>query len=189
MKAISYLHEAEYHGNVVRRKMNHHNLDAHPIPKEKLPLFINEPWLIDNSLQWRQKCGYSPEPLDDADNIRVYVPLDICKESILRRLDEVIRQRGPISEKNESDYSNDVITLIEQIEIYDQVWFIRHMPKQGKHSLEAIELVKEFVERLEEVEVWDSEFFPYSTIKKLRKEFIETVRDQNEPMEYGGDWF
>ena len=112
--------------------MNHHNLDAHPIPKEKIPLFINEPWLIDNSLQWRQECGYSPEPLDDADNIRVYVPLDICKESILRRLDEVIRQRGPISEKNESDYSNDVITLIEQIEIYDQVWFIRHMPKQGK---------------------------------------------------------
>ena len=63
------------------------------------------------------------------------------------------------------------------------------MPKQGKHSLEAIELVKEFVERLEEVEVWDSEIFPYSTIEKLRKEFIETVRDQNEPMEYGGDWY
>lgn len=58
-----------------------------------------------------------------------------------------------------------------------------------KHSLEAIELVKEFVERLKEVEVWDSEIFPYSTIEKLRKEFIETVRDQNEPMEYGGDWF
>ena len=63
------------------------------------------------------------------------------------------------------------------------------MPKQGKHSLEAIELVKEFVERLEDVEVWDSEIFPYSTIEKLRKEFIETVRDQNSPMEYDGDWF
>ena len=40
-----------------------------------------------------------------------------------------------------------------------------------------------------ENDVWDSEIFPYSTIEKLRKEFIETVRDQNEPMEYGGDWY
>lgn len=70
-----------------------------------------------------------------------------------------------------------------------EVALIFHMPKQGKHSLEAIELVKEFVKRLEEVEVFDSEIFPYSTIEKLRKEFIETVRNQNEPMEYGGDWY
>ena len=31
--------------------------------------------------------------------------------------------------------------------------------------------------------------FPYTTIEKLKKEFIETVRDQNEPMEYGGNWY
>ena len=66
--------------------MEHHNLDAHTIPKDSKPLFINEPWLIDPSLQWRQETGYDPAPLDDPDNIRVYVPLDLCKESILRRL-------------------------------------------------------------------------------------------------------
>ena len=66
--------------------MEHHNLDIHPIPKESKSLFINEPWLIDPSLQWRQDNGYDPAPLDDEDNIRVYVPLDLCKESILRRL-------------------------------------------------------------------------------------------------------
>jgi hypothetical protein len=27
-------------------KLEHHDLDIHPIPKEKTPLFINEPWLI-----------------------------------------------------------------------------------------------------------------------------------------------
>ena len=32
------------------------------------------------------------------------------------------------------------------------IWFIRHMPKEGKHSLEAIELVKEFVVKLENIE-------------------------------------
>ncbi len=169
--------------------MEHHNLDTHPLPKDKSPIYINEPWLIDNSLQWRQPNGYSPEPLDDADNVRVYVPLDLCKEAILRRLREVIDQRGAVTEKNESDYRYDVITLINQIEIYDQVWFIRHMPKQGKHSVEAIELVKDFVAILEDMEVYDAEIFPYSTIEKLRKEFIETIRDKNEPMEYGGDWY
>ncbi|MDE5558726.1 MAG: hypothetical protein K2J32_13750 [Ruminococcus sp.] len=61
------------------------------------------------------------------------------------------------------------------------------MPEQGNHSLEAIELVKEFVRKLEEIEVWDSEMFPYTTIEELKKEFIETVRDQREPVEYGGE--
>ena len=31
-------------------KPEHHDLDIHPIPKEKAPLFINEPWLIDGTL-------------------------------------------------------------------------------------------------------------------------------------------
>lgn len=169
--------------------MEHHNLDVYPLPKEEKPIYINEPWLIDNSLQWRQELEYDPNPLDDADNIRVYIPLDICKESVLRRLHDVIHQRGAVTEKNETDYCIDVINLISQIEIYDQIWFIRHMPKQGKHSQEAIELVTEFVKILEDIEVYDAEKFPYSTIEKLKLEFIETIRDKNEPMEYGGDWF
>ena len=170
--------------------MEHHNLDIHPILKDSNPIFINEPWLIDPSLQWRQETGYDPAPLDDPDNIRVYVPLDLCKESILRRLSEVISRHGEASEKNEADYSYDVVMLISQIEIYDQVWFARHMPKEGKHSVEAIELVKEFVQKLKEIEVYDAETFPYSTIDKLKLEFIDTVRDRNEPPpEYGGDWY
>lgn len=169
--------------------MEHHNLDVHPIPNDSQPLFINEPWLIDPSLQWRQETVYDPAPLDDKDNIRVYIPLDICKESILRRLGEVIRQYGEASEKNEADYIYDVVMLISQIEIYDQVWFVRHRPAVGKHSVEAIELVREFVKKLEEIEVYDAEMFPYSTIDKLRIEFIDNVRDQNDPMEYGGEWY
>ncbi|WP_303790689.1 hypothetical protein [Ruminococcus flavefaciens] len=169
--------------------MEHHNLDAYPLPKESKPLFINEPWLIDKSLQWIQQIEYDPAPLPDSDNIRVYIPMDISKSSILRRLDEVIGHYGAAMEANEMDYAYDVVNLIAQIEIYDQIWFIRHMPKQGKHSLEAIELVKEFVKKLEDIEEGDSEMFPYNTIDILKKEFIETVRDQNEPMVYEGDWY
>ena len=111
------------------------------------------------------------------------------QKPILRRLSEVISRHGEASEKNEADYIYDVVMLISQIEIYDQVWFARHMPKEGKHSAEAIELVKEFVQKLEEIEVYDAETFPYSTIDKLKMEFIDTMRDQNEPTEYSGDWY
>jgi len=153
--------------------MDHHNLDIHIIPKESTPLFINEPWLIDSSLQWIQEKGYDPNPPSDPDNIRVYIPMDICKESILRRLSFIIDRYGAATEANEMDYSYDVVSLISQIEIYDQIWFIRHMPGEGKHSTEAIGLVKEFITKLEEIEIVDSEVFPYSTIEKLKKEFNE----------------
>ena len=170
--------------------MEHHNLDVYPIPKDKKPLFINEPWLIDRSLEWIMETELTAEPLPDEDNIRVYMPMDISKNSILRRLDWIIREYGEVScWNNESDYACEVVNLIAQIEIYDQVWFVRHMPKEGKHSLEVIELVKEFIKRLEEIPEGDGDMFPYTTIEKLRNEFIDTVRDQNEPMKYGGDWF
>ena len=31
-------------------EVEHHDLDIYPIPKEETPLFINEPWLIDMTL-------------------------------------------------------------------------------------------------------------------------------------------
>lgn len=152
--------------------MEHHDLDINPIPKESKPLFINEPWLIDRSLQWIQETGYDPTPLPDDDNIRVYLPMDICKSAILRRLADVISRYGPATEANEMDFSYDVNTLISQIEIYDQVWFVRHCPKHDRHSAEAIELVKEFVVKLEDIQVNDAVFFPYDTINELKKEYL-----------------
>ncbi|SFB66353.1 hypothetical protein [Ruminococcus albus] len=70
--------------------MEHHTLDEFPIPKEEQPIFINEPWLIDRSLEWIMETGVFAEPLPDDDNIRVYIPMDINKEAILRRLDWII---------------------------------------------------------------------------------------------------
>lgn len=154
--------------------MEHHNLDIQPIPNGSEPLFINEPWMIDRSLQWIQEIGFDPAPLPDADNIRVYLPMDICKSAVLRRLTDVIAHYGAATEANAMDYSYDVDMLISQIEIYDQVWFVRHNPHHGKHSAEAIDLVRGFVGKLEEIQVFDAERFPYDTIDELKKEYFTT---------------
>jgi hypothetical protein len=39
-------------------QLEHHDLDIRPIPEGKAPLFINEPWLIDDSIyesMWGKK--------------------------------------------------------------------------------------------------------------------------------------
>lgn len=81
--------------------MEHHGLDSYPIPKDKTPLYINEPWLIDKSL-----LEYSPyrEPDDKENNVRVYIPMDLSRDAILRRLDTVIAHYGEANEGNEGSW-------------------------------------------------------------------------------------
>lgn len=110
-------------------RTEHHDLDIHPIPEEKNHLFINEPWLIDRTQAIMDSVSKTPEP--DEDNIRIYIPLDINKAAIMRRLFELIKRYGEANENNEFNFSYDVDTLVSQIEIYDQVWSDRHMPEEG----------------------------------------------------------
>lgn len=60
------------------------------------------------------------------------------------------------------DFDEDVSMLLSQLEIYDQIWYVRHMPPEGGHSREGIALVKEFVSRLEEIPDGCAECFPVS---------------------------
>ncbi len=64
------------------------------------PLYINEPELIDKSLELCMAIGKSEK---QKYNIRVYIPLDISKDAILRRLDRVIMQSGANSCEQVSD--------------------------------------------------------------------------------------
>ena len=150
--------------------MDHHTLDVYPIPKDKAPLYINEPWLIDRSLL--EISNGSAEPEQEQDNIRVYIPIDINKNAILRRLDMLIIRYGEANEKNEIDFSIDVDMLVSQIEIYDQIWYARHKTENSNHSREAVELVKEFIARLEEIPDGCEELFPFELIDTLRKEYL-----------------
>ena len=132
----------------------HHNLDIHPIPADRDPMFINEPWLIDKSIYLetyeQQKKVANPE--GEADNIWIYLPMDLNKKVILRRLQNLIYHYGEANEENEFNFCADVDRLISQIEIYDQIWYARHLPNdlnERRHSYEAIDLVKEFITVLE----------------------------------------
>lgn len=42
------------------------------------------------------------------DNVRIYIPMDLNREAILRRLDRVIAHYGETTEENEMDFSVDV---------------------------------------------------------------------------------
>ena len=112
--------------------MNRHSLDPYPIPKDRLPMYINEPWLIDKTLLDLQPKS---EPDDKDDNIRIYIPMDLNRDAILRRLDGIINHYGEANEENEYAFSTEVDALVAQIEIYDQIWYVRHMPSKGEHSL------------------------------------------------------
>lgn len=152
--------------------MQHHDLDIHPIPRDKQPLYINEPCLADSSIFEQQGGTGKKEPENQPDNIRIYVPIDLNKESILRRLDWLIQRYKEANEQNENDYSADVNQLISQIEIYDQVWSVRHVPVSGNHSCEAKELVTAFIEHLEQIPDGCAEMFPFTTIEQLRSEYL-----------------
>ena len=76
--------------------------------------------------------------------------MDLNQRAILRRLDRVIEQYGEATEENEMEFGMEVGMIISQLEIYDQMWFIRHMPEEGEHSQEAKKLVREIITRLEQ---------------------------------------
>ena len=56
--------------------MEHHE------PSEKAPLYVNEPCLVDITLQEYSNIAAM---LKQEDNVRIYVPLDLNANAILRR--------------------------------------------------------------------------------------------------------
>ena len=149
--------------------MQHHKLDPHPLPKEHSPLYVNEPWIIDKTLLEYQ---INAEPDKKDDNVRVYVPLDLNRDAIVRRLNRVISYYGEANEENESEFSTDVNMILNQLEVYDQIWYVRNMAKEGKHSAEGAALAKEIIQILEDIPDGCAERFPFETIDELRWEFL-----------------
>jgi len=71
-------------------------------------------------------------------------------------------------------FSSDVEAIVAQIEIYDQIWYVRHMPTDDsqKHSEEAVELVREFIHVFENIPDGCAECFSFDLIDRLQAEYI-----------------
>lgn len=154
----------------------HHNLDVTPYPDEH-PLYINDLNFADESVSFYGTRKKKKKP--DPDEIRIYVPLDISKYTILRRLRCVISKYGEANEKNEINYSVEVSRIIRLIEVYDQIWLVRdndYKPDKngmlGGHSRKAKELVREFIKELEDIPDGCAECFPFEEIDKLTSEYL-----------------
>ena len=147
----------------------HHQIDPYPIPEN--PIYINEPWLCDDSIDpvkdYDAEKEYSSLP---SDNIRVYVPLDLSGEAIVRRIQRVIRRFGAASEKNEFEYSLAVDRVIEHLYIYDQIWLSRE-GGMAPHSEKAVKWAEEIVKELESIPDECAETFPFVLIDELKYEF------------------
>lgn len=109
------------------------------------------------------------------DNIRVYIPLDLSFDSIIRRRNYIYSVLGKPAEKNEFAFETEVGHIISELEIYDQVWVVREISDikitgETLHSKRGMELAEEIVRILEEHE-GNAELFPYETIDELKKEY------------------
>lgn len=84
-------------------KPYHHELDIKPV--QESVTYINETWIADAMIH-APHDDHNPDDLipDQPDNIRVYIPLDLNKDSILRRLGGIIHTYGSVSESNETSY-------------------------------------------------------------------------------------
>lgn len=146
--------------------MAHHKLDIKPVPQEVL--YVNEPELVDRSL-----FNLRPDkPKEQEDNIRIYVPLDLNREAIIRRLEDIIEVFEEVNYDNEGSFYVTVGMLMQQIEIYDQIWTVRTLSDTDKHSRNTVELVKEFIDVLESIPDKCAEYFPNDVIEDLRKEYL-----------------
>lgn len=61
--------------------------------------------------------------------------------------------------------------MISQIEIYDQVWYVRHMPPKGEHMLEAMGLVEHLSQSWKKYRM-PVQRFPFDLIDQLREEYL-----------------
>lgn len=111
-------------------------------------------------------------PKAQEDNTCVYVPLDFNKRAILRRLENIVNMFEEATWDNETNFSVTVAMLIGQIEIYDHIWAIRNNLDEGVHSKEAVELVKEFIEVLEDIPDGCADSFPFDMIDELKEEYL-----------------
>lgn len=131
----------------------HHKLDIHQIPEEMLyvnapSLAVNVPYETEDEMEKavtgkkKSEGGNLPD-----DNVRIYVPMDLNADGIMRQLYALYGALGEPTESNELVYHSGV-----------------------RHSRKGIELAGEIINYLEENE-GAAECFLYDEVEELRDAF------------------
>jgi len=161
----------------------HHKLDVRPIPERVL--YINELNFLETDLyQTNTDCekaitgeiiskgGILPD-----DNVRIYIPLDLNSDYIMQQVHILYSILGSPDEENELHFVSGMAKIINQLEVYDQVWVTREVANAVQkeaggvfHSQKGIDLANKIVAYLEEDE-GSAECFPFETIEELKEEF------------------
>lgn len=144
----------------------HHTLDPEPIPSKVL--YINETELADLTIE-NEINPISDE--DQEDNIRVYIPLDINREAILRRLRDIYHRYGSPTSKNEHHFWQETQRVIAHLEIYDQIWVKMDGELENGHSRKAVDVAREIIAILER-DKGCAECFAREIIDDLKEEFF-----------------
>lgn len=91
------------------------------------------------------------------------------RKAFIRRIKAIIAE---YKEENEYNFEREIRQIIAQIEIYDQIWYVREMPKDSKHSTKAIDVIEEVILLFNDISDVCAECFPFEIIDKLKKDFL-----------------
>lgn len=156
------------------KAMKHYKLDHFPISEDVKPIFVNDPELVDASLRSVDRQHDKTKCENDqlhSENLRVYVPLDINRDTILRRIDYIIGRYGEVNEVNEYYFYEDVMQVVSQIELYNQV-----RTEQQKSEKDIIVLVREIISKLNKIPVVGTCRFPNNVINLLDDDYLNTLK-------------
>ncbi len=114
----------------------------------------------------RSEGGILPE-----DNVRIYLPVDINAENIIRKLNRLYDQLGDVSEDNEWNYSIEVRKLIKFLTLYDSLLLekkeIETIQTDGAvHAKLAFDTAKKMVKIMMRNQGC-AELFPYEECEEL----------------------
>ncbi|MFI3213285.1 MAG: hypothetical protein R3Y24_08070 [Eubacteriales bacterium] len=86
----------------------------------------------------------------------------------------IIARYGEANEDNELCFQTDIEAVISQVEIYNQVWYVRNLKANGASKIiqQTIDVVREIIIRLEEIPDGCAEIFPFEMIDQLREEYL-----------------
>lgn len=132
----------------------------------------------ENPLLLQPRFDHTMKEEELSESITVYVPLTITSDSIINSFNKVTYKyadRGFISYRNASYWSEEYYQVLRKLDLYDAVWREKEiaegkLQKSDKHSHHGIKTAHRIFQLLSELES-DDDISPYQEAEDLCKEY------------------